>query len=135
MCEQKCYPNGKVRETLSYLSEDWYTRMVLCKDVNEIEITGGLCGHKRKKKKFCKVLQIWTVATSQSHVNFILILNRNSIYLLPSSSIRGLEVLSICMHSTLCKMCISYFWSARSFLFHVSCHGEVSECKVNGKNR
>jgi len=49
MCEQKGYPNGKAREILPYLSEDWHTRMVLHKDVNEIGVTGGLCGHKRKK--------------------------------------------------------------------------------------
>lgn len=51
MCEQKCYPNRKVREALSYLSEDWYTRMVLHKDVSEVEITGGVVWPQKKRKK------------------------------------------------------------------------------------
>lgn len=146
MCEQKCFPNGKVRKTLLYLLEDWYTRMMLHKGVNEIEILGGFVWPQKNKKKVCKVfvsqnfvhwfvrctkqiyvLQIRAVAKSQCHVNFILVLNTSSIYLLPSSSIHDLEVLYL--HFSLCKMSISYFWSAQSFPCFMIYN------KVNGKNR
>lgn len=50
MCEQKCYLNGKVRETLSYLSEDWFNRMVL-HNVNEKEITGSCLWPQKKDRK------------------------------------------------------------------------------------
>lgn len=61
-----------------------------------------------------------------NRVTFILTLNRNSVYLLRSSSTRGSEVPSAC------KKCVSYFQSAPPFLFLIPCPGEVSEHKVNG---
>lgn len=86
MCKQKYQTNGKVRET-SYLSEDWYTRMVLCKDVNETEIMeqhAKDCLHNllarnlftdlssvQSRLKFSKYRQL----PKASHVNFI----RNSV--------------------------------------------------------